>query len=163
MRKKSLQAVPCGIARAVDLLGDPWTVVIIREALFGITAFDDFVKVLTIPRNTLAARLDALVSAGLMRKSRDTQDGRRSVYELEPAGQELWVVLLALQQWGNKWCFDDEGAPSFMADHGSKRPVGELQVRSSDGDVLTLDQITMIAGPSATPELEARFRTLKKV
>ena len=160
MKRKSFGKAACGIARSMDILGDAWTFLIIREALLGVAAFDELVERLKIPRNTLAARLDDLVANGLMSKTPDPADRRRTVYELEPQGCELWIVLLALQQWGNKWLFADEGAPSFMADRETRKPLGALKACSRSGRAIDLEDVTMVPGPSATPALKARFAQL---
>ena len=161
MRRKNFQDVPCGIARAMGALGDAWSFVIVREAMFGVTAFDEFVERLKIPRNTLTSRLETLVELGVMSRSPDETDGRRSVYRLEEAGRDLWVVLLALQQWGNKWFFEDVGAPSFMADRRTKKAVADLKVRNEKGRELNLNDITIIPGPSAPPALRKRVKQIQ--
>ena len=160
MRRKSFEDAACGIARSLDILGEAWTFLIIREALFGVCAFDAFVERLGIPRNTLAAKLETLTAHGLMSKTPDPADRRRAIYKLEAPGRELWVVLLALQQWGNKWLFEEEGAPSFMADRKTRKPVRALKAYARSGSPLTLEDVTMIPGPSATSALKALFKSL---
>ncbi len=160
MRRKSFEGVPCGIARALDVVGDAWTLLIVREAMFGTRTFDGFRKTLAIPRNTLTARLRDLVDRGILRVRVDADDRRRRIYELDRAGRELWVVLLALQQWGNRWMFGETGPPSYMADRETRRSVAPLVPRDRSGAKLRLQDVTMIPGPAATPELKARFRRL---
>ena len=160
MRRKSFEDAPCGIAQTLETFGDAWSFLIMREALLGVTSFDGFVEALAIPRNTLTARLETFVAHGVMSKKTEEADRRRSVYLLEEAGRDLWVVMLALQQWGNKWRFADKGAPSFMAERKSKRPVDALKVTTGRGRALALEDITMIPGPSATPALKKRFERL---
>ncbi|MEO1014316.1 MAG: helix-turn-helix domain-containing protein [Pseudomonadota bacterium] len=160
MRRKSFDDQACGIARALEAIGDGWGFLILREAMFGVDAFDGFVERLGIPRNTLAAKLEGLVAHGIMVKEPDPEDGRRSRYALTQAGEELWVVLLALQQWGNKWRFGKKGAPSFMADRATRRAVSTLVVQDKDGTPLDLDEVTMIPGPSAPAALKRIFDAL---
>ena len=160
MRRKSFKTANCGIARALEAIGDGWTVLILREAMLGINAFDDFVSALNIPRNTLSTKLDALIEHGIMSKQIDESDRRRSIYLLEEPGQDLWIVLLALQQWGNKWKFSDKGAPSYVADRRKHHPVKPLTAHASTGRELTYQDVTMIAGPSATNALIKRFNNL---
>ena len=160
MRRKNFDHVPCGIARSMGALGDAWTFVIIREAMFGVTAFDEFVERLEIPRNTLTSRLEDLVALKAMSRAPSEIDRRRTIYKLEEAGRDLWLVLLALQQWGNKWLFEETGAPSFMADRRTKKPVAVLKAVDSKGRVLSLADVTMIPGPSATDALRKRFEEI---
>ena len=160
MRRKNFDHVPCGIARSMGALGDAWTFVIIREAMFGVTAFDEFVERLEIPRNTLASRLEELVALQVMSRVPSEIDRRRTIYRLEEAGRDLWLVLLALQQWGNKWLFQKSGAPSFMADRRTKKPVAVLKAVDSAGRILSLEDVTMIPGPSATDALRKRFEEI---
>lgn len=157
MRRKNFDDVYCGIARAMGALGDAWTFVIVREAMFGVTAFDEFVSRLEIPRNTLASRLEMLVARGIMSRTADESDARRSVYQLEESGRDLWIVMLALQQWGNKWLFEKVGAPSFMADRRTDKPVATIKVYSENGDELNFTDMTMVPGPSAPASLKQRF------
>ncbi len=160
MRRKSFDDQACGIARSLEAIGDGWGFLILREAMFGVSAFDGFVERLGIPRNTLATKLDGLIAHGIMLKEPDQEDGRRSRYGLTPAGEELLVVLLALQQWGNKWRFGRKGPPSFMADRATRRPVSTLIVQDKDGTPLGLGDVTMIAGPSAPAALKRAFKKL---
>lgn len=157
MRRKNFNNQPCGIARAMGALGDAWTFVIVREAMFGVTAFDEFVERLEIPRNTLTSRLEALINIGVMSREHDERDRRRTIYKLTEAGLDLWLVLLALQQWGNKWMFSEIGAPSYMADRRTLKPLADLQALDSEGGVLRFNDVTMIPGPSATDALIERL------
>ena len=161
MRRKNFDEISCGIARAMGVLGDAWTFVIVREAMFGVTAFDEFVSRLEIPRNTLAARLEMLVARGIMSRTADESDARRSVYQLEESGRDLWIVMLALQQWGNKWLFEKDGAPSFMADRRTDKPVATIKVYSENGDELSIADMTMVPGPSAPASLQQRFEDMR--
>ena len=92
----------CSIARALDLVGDRWALLILREAHRGFTRFADFREVLGIAPNILANRLAALVEAGVLEKHEYRAEGERtrSSYHLTPAGVDLKIVLAALQQWG---------------------------------------------------------------
>jgi len=161
MRRKSFNDMACGIARSLEVLGDGWTFLIMREAMFGTQSFDAFCDNLGIARNTLTSKLNELVDAGLLSRADDPMDKRRKIYQLEECGRELWVVLLALQQWGNKWVCAENGAPSFMADRISGKPVASLKVFDKSGRNLEFEDIQMIPGPSATEQLKDKFAKLK--
>lgn len=93
----------CGMAIATDLLGDRWTMLIIREAFYGVSRFDDLRADLGIPRGVLSSRLRALVLAGILEK-RPYRDGTarvRQEYRLSPRGRDLGLTLIALMQWGD--------------------------------------------------------------
>lgn len=94
----------CGMALATELLGDRWTLLILREAFYGVSRFDDLRADLTIPRGILSTRLKALVGAGLLVKTpyRQGRDRVRYAYQLSPMGQDLALTLIALMQWGER-------------------------------------------------------------
>ena len=161
MRRKSFEDMECGIAQALERIGDLWAFLILRDALFGIQTFDGFYKSLGIPKNTLATRLNDMVESGLLSRSSDPNDGRRTVYRLEKAGEELWVVLVALSQWGNKWVYAAAGPPSYVADRAAQKPLAEVELRTRDGKKPTLNEITMILGPSGSASLGKRFEAIQ--
>jgi len=94
----------CAIARTVDVLRDPWTFLILREALLGVTRFADFRARLGIATDVLTERLNSLVAAGVLHREeyRDEGSRARTGYRLTPAGAELKTVIGALQQWGDE-------------------------------------------------------------
>jgi DNA-binding HxlR family transcriptional regulator len=94
----------CSIARTVNIVGDRWAFLILREAHVGATRFAEFRDVLGIAPNILTSRLATLVDAGILEKReyRDAGERARSSYHLTPAGQDLKIVLAALQQWGDE-------------------------------------------------------------
>lgn len=94
----------CPIARSLDVLGEKWTLMVVRDALAGATRFSQFQASLGVPRDVLAERLDTLVQAGvLIRRPYKPESGRtRDEYVLTPAGHELSLVLMALGDWANR-------------------------------------------------------------
>ncbi|MBI9075221.1 MAG: helix-turn-helix transcriptional regulator [Desulfatibacillum sp.] len=104
----------CSVGRTLEVLGDRWIFMIIREAFFGVRYYDQFQANLGIASNILSDRLKALVENGIMEKKRDTQDARRMVYRLSQKGMELFSVTLALMQWGDKWLSDEDGPPLIL-------------------------------------------------
>ena len=160
MRRKSFDQMECGIARALEVIGDPWSILIVRDALFGTDSFDAFQKSLDIPRNTLSDRLERLQDFGILTRRPCASDGRRFEYKLEPAGQELAVVLAALSQWGNRNVFGESFSPSFVADSITRQPIQEISLISADGRPLQLKDITMIPGPAASPRLRRVFERM---
>lgn len=111
MRRTSFANWPCSIARTMDLLGDWWTPLVLREAFYGVTRFDAFQQELGIARNTLADRLRRLVDEGLLDKRPYQSDPVRHDYVLTEKGRDFFGVLAAMNTWGNRWLSGDEGAP----------------------------------------------------
>jgi DNA-binding HxlR family transcriptional regulator len=110
MERKSFAAMGCSVAQCLDVVGDSWTMLIVRDAFFGITRFDEFQDRLGIPRNTLRDRLQKLVDAGVLVTVPYSEHPPRSDYRLTDAGRDLWPVLTAMRQWG-----DRHGSPAGPA------------------------------------------------
>jgi DNA-binding HxlR family transcriptional regulator len=140
MKRKPLGHMHCSIARTLDVVGDPWTLLIVRDALFGTTRFEDFQRSLDIPRATLSARLDTLVEHGVMERRPYQSSPERHDYVLTDKGRDLRRVMVSLLQWGDEWSSlpappvtlldADTGAeiePVYV-DAVSGRPLSELRV-----------------------------------
>ncbi|GAB2921944.1 helix-turn-helix domain-containing protein [Paraburkholderia jirisanensis] len=144
MRRKSLSNTSCPIGRALDEIGDWWTLLIVREAFHGARRFRDFEQRLAISKNILTIRLNLLLEARIF-EARPSAEGRtHKEYHLTHKGTRLWLVLVALRQWGEDHLFEDGETWGVLRDH-SGRPVQRLQVLSADGAAL------------AQPDTEVRF------
>jgi DNA-binding HxlR family transcriptional regulator len=106
----------CSIARSLQVLGERWTLLVVREAFFGTTKFADFRDALGVAPDILSARLKVLVDAGVLERRAYREPGRRErhSYHLTAAGQKLRVVLAALQQWGDEYCPSELGPSVFL-------------------------------------------------
>src|ERR1700754_3218714 len=93
----------CSISRALEIVGERWTLLIVRDAFYGVRRFGEFVAQLGIPRAGLAARLRALVEEGILDRVPGSGPGRRDEYELTVKGVELWPVLRELMAWGDEF------------------------------------------------------------
>jgi DNA-binding HxlR family transcriptional regulator len=91
----------CAIARALEVIGERWTLLIVRDALFGVRRFSDFHAHLDVPKAVLSERLSSLVEHGILERHPDPEHPRRHFYELTDAGRQLWPVLNALRVWGD--------------------------------------------------------------
>jgi DNA-binding HxlR family transcriptional regulator len=111
MRRKSFTTWPCSIARTVDLLGDAWTLLVLRELFYGETRFEGFVTTLGIARNTLTDRLTLLADSEVIERRAYQTDPVRHEYVLTDRGTDLFGVLAAINAWGDRWLAGDEGAP----------------------------------------------------
>jgi DNA-binding HxlR family transcriptional regulator len=115
----------CSIARSLGVLGERWTFLILREAFLGATRFAEFRDGLGVAPDVLSDRLATLVAYGVMEREPYQEPGARSrsAYRLTPAGQELQVVLAALQQWGDEHLPRPEGPSMLRRVKGTDRPV----------------------------------------
>lgn len=104
----------CSIARALEIVGERWTLLLVRDAFYGIRRYNDFLSHLGIPRAVLAARLNSLIEAGVMEKRRYQEAPPREEYVLTPRGERLWPVLRALTTWGHE--LSDNG-PVYLFSH----------------------------------------------
>ncbi|RLK59760.1 winged helix-turn-helix transcriptional regulator [Actinokineospora cianjurensis] len=107
MRRTSFAQWPCSIARAMDLLGDQWTLLVLRETYLGVRRFDRIQAELGIARNTLTERLDRLVGAGLLHRERYQERPVRYEYVLTDMGRDFWPALAAIMHWGERWLVED--------------------------------------------------------
>ena len=104
----------CSVARTIDILGDRWIFLILREAFFGVRYYDQFLSNLGIATNMLSNRLKRLVENGIMEKNKDSTDSRRMTYRLTEKGRDLYPVTLAFMQWGDRWLADEKGPPLLL-------------------------------------------------
>lgn len=140
----------CSIARTMQVLGERWTVLIVRSAFQGDSRFSDFRDRLGVPTDVLTARLNTLVDAGIFerRSYREAGSRERSSYHLTPAGSELKKVLAALSEWGTEHRPSEFG-PSVLYVDRNDDPVS-VEFVSSTGRTLDHADVTMVPGPGAT-------------
>src|SRR5829696_9377464 len=103
MRRASFEDMSCSVARSLEVIGEWWTLLILRDAFFGVTRFEEFQSRLGIARNILTKRLDTLVDAGIFERRVYDEARDRSDYVLTEKGRALWPVLVTLRQWGDEW------------------------------------------------------------
>jgi DNA-binding HxlR family transcriptional regulator len=148
MRYEELSAVPCSIVRPLSLLGDRWTLVILRQAFAGIRRFEDFRSTLGISRSRLADRLDRLVDAGILRREPYKDNRTRHEYRLTEKGHDLYPVLMALRAWGDKHMAQD--APPVLYRHRGCGGNAEVRLECERcGSPLTARDVEPGAGPGA--------------
>ncbi|WP_280369700.1 winged helix-turn-helix transcriptional regulator [Nocardia wallacei] len=122
----------CPVARTVDLVGDRWCLLIVRDAMDGAAAFTDFQQRLGIARNILTDRLRRLVDHGVLATSVNP-GGKRHGYELTEAGRDLFTVVVALRQWGERHAFADDEPHSVLVDRDG-RPLATLRAENRAGE-----------------------------
>jgi DNA-binding HxlR family transcriptional regulator len=113
VRRSPVAAKHCNLARAFELIGDRWTLLILRSALYGVRRFDDLQADLDVPRSVLSSRLAGLVETGIMERREYREEGQRgrTEYGLTEMGEALGLPFLAMTAWGDKWL--DEGKGPF--------------------------------------------------
>jgi DNA-binding HxlR family transcriptional regulator len=99
----------CSLARALEVVGERWTLLIMRDAFYGVRRFNDFEAHLDAPRTVLSTRLRALVDAGLLERRPDPEHAGRHLYEITEVGRSLWPALYALRTWGEQHTAGDQG------------------------------------------------------
>lgn len=149
MRKRSFADINCPIAQTLELVGEWWTLLIIRNAFCGMCRFDDFQRHLDISSNILSARLQRLVASGILLRQPAPDDGRAVEYTLTDKGRALYPVLLALTQWGETWAPHPDGARLQLHERASGQPVAGLAAVTHDGRCLPLADIDLQPGPAA--------------
>jgi DNA-binding HxlR family transcriptional regulator len=157
MRRKTFAHMNCSIARALEQIGEWWTFLILREAFMGTRRFDKFQRHLGIARNILSARLKKLVARGILERRVAAEDARRVEYRLTEKGRELFPVMMALRQWGDRWVIGVERAPVIVVERESSQPIAELCVTSRDGRPLRPSDVRMIPGPGAAAATKERL------
>lgn len=141
----------CAIGAAVGILGERPTFLVLREAFNGVRRFDDMQRRTGIPRQVLSQRLARLVAEGLLRKVRYQESGQRSrdEYWLTDKGLDLYPVLVALMEWGDRYASGADGPPVLLRHRDCGEPV-RLQLTCAAGHVLeSAREVTPVPGPAA--------------
>lgn len=139
-KRKSLQNDDCPVARAVDLVGDRWSILIIRDAMDGICRFGDFQRNLGVARNILSDRLGALVGDGLLAVRPASDGSAYQEYVLTAKGESLFPAIVALRQWGERHLFGAGEAHSTLIEKASGKRVAPMQPHDHEGKVLKAAQ-----------------------
>ena len=156
MRRKSFGTMQCPIARGLERVGEWWSILILRDALHGLTRFDEFRKSLDIAPNRLARRRGALVEAGLLERRRYSERPPRDEYLLTERGRDFRPVLLALLAWGNKH-FAPEGVSALLVDAETGAAAEPVVVDRRSGRPLTESDFKLVPGPAAGERLRERL------
>jgi DNA-binding HxlR family transcriptional regulator len=149
MRKVSFAEMNCSIAQALEIVGEWWTLLILRDVFLGIRRFDDFVDRLGISRNVLTDRLDKLVAADVLER-RPYDEGRgRYDYVLTDKGRALWPVITTLREWGDEW-ITGEGNEPLQLEHRTCGNVTHTRlVCDCCGETLEARAVRAVPGPGA--------------
>jgi DNA-binding HxlR family transcriptional regulator len=157
MGRKRFDRMNCGIAQALEALGDWWTLLIVRDAFFGVRRFGDFQRSLGIAKNVLSLRLQHLVEHEIFERVDVGAEGERFEYRLTPKGDALLTVLTAMREWSDEWVFGRGNEPVIVRDRNTGRRIAKLRVTDSEGTPLTRRELVMEAGPGASAQTIRRF------
>ncbi|MFD3245919.1 winged helix-turn-helix transcriptional regulator [Rahnella aquatilis] len=144
MKRTRLENTPCPAGRALDLIGDWWTLLIVRDAMYGISRFSEFQRSLGAAKNILSSRLKALVAEGIMKIEPAADGSAYQDYVLTEKGRALQPVLVALGQWGSEYLFEEGEACTQLVDSENRQPLRKLEIHAQDGRVLESRDITPI-------------------
>jgi len=111
MRLKSFADMNCSIAKSIEVIGERWTMLVLREVFLGTRRFEDFRRRLGIARNILADRLDGLVDEGILERRLYQDRPERYEYRLTEKGRDFYHVIMAIKRWGDRWEAGQEGPP----------------------------------------------------
>ena len=148
MRRKSFEEMNCSVAQTLEVVGEWWTMLIIRDCFLGITRFEDFYDRLGISRNILTDRLEHLVDKGVLTRVPYQEHPVRCDYRLTDKGRDLWLVLTAMREWGDRWQAD-QGPPVVIEHRRCRHHATVVPTCSSCGEQLDARSVRALPGPGA--------------
>jgi DNA-binding HxlR family transcriptional regulator len=160
MQRTSFRSFKCPAARALDSVGDWWSIMILRDAFQGLTRFDEFQKSLGIAPNILTRRLKHLVDEGVFEKHRYSERPLRVEYRLTDKGRDFFPVLMALFSWGSRHVPEDDLA-FLLGDAASGKARRTLLVDAETGEELKPENTSLLPGPAADDEDRERIARMR--
>ena len=148
MRRTSLRDRNCSIAQCLEVTGDWWTLLILRDVFLGVRRFDGLQADLGISRNVLARRLDQLVDDGILDRRPYSDAPPRSEYVLTDKGRDLWPVLDAMRQWGDRWQAP-AGPPVEVVHVACGERTAAVPTCAHCGEALSAADVRAVPGPGA--------------
>jgi DNA-binding HxlR family transcriptional regulator len=164
MERTSFANMRCSLARGLELIGDWWSPLIIRDLFLGVVRFDELVEDLGISRNLLTRRLNALVDNGIVVTRAYQERPVRHDYRLTEAGRDLVPVILALTAWGDRWARPKEGSPILFVHTACGHQFRPLVTCAACGEEVRADAVTALPGPggAAMPGTRVVAKRLKE-
>ncbi|SFJ66004.1 helix-turn-helix domain-containing protein [Bradyrhizobium sp. Gha] len=148
VKRTSFEGDACPIARSLEAIGDWWSLLIIREALFGVRRFGEFQSKLGMAKNILSARLRSMVDHRILETAPASDGSAYSEYLLTPKGRGLFPILVALRQWSEEFDDHPEQITTILVDRAKGRPVRKLELRAEDGRLLSTDDTMLKPRPA---------------
>jgi DNA-binding HxlR family transcriptional regulator len=147
----------CSMARAMAVVGDRWSILILREAYYGVKRFDEFEYYVGIAPNILSVRLKKFVDAGIMTRVPLPEHSNRFEYVLTEKGRDFFPAYLALKKWGDDWLAEPAGPQVVFKERASGREVQYPELASTSGKPLRLEDVEVVPGSGAVPFNRRRF------
>jgi DNA-binding HxlR family transcriptional regulator len=146
VRRASFADMPCSVAQALEVVGERWTLLVVRDCLLGVTRFDQIQQRLGIARNVLSDRLELLVEAEVLERRPYQERPVRYEYVLTERGRDLWPVVQSLQAWGDRWAGWDAGPPVEQVHQPCGQPSTSVPTCSACRGVLHPEDLRPQAG-----------------
>jgi len=163
MTRNNIDTLNCSVADTLNLIGEWWTILILREAFFGSRRFEEFQQHLGIARNILTARLNKLCDNGILERVPVKQGAKRHEYRLTTMGRDLMPILIALTQWGDRWLHEADGAPVMFIERATGETIADIGVYSKRGKELKPRDLALVPGPGATEKNIERLQFMAQV
>src|SRR5580692_8788022 len=151
MQRTSFREMNCSVAQCLEVVGEWWSMLIVRDLFLGITRFDDFHQRLGISRNILNQRLEHLIERGVVDRVPYSEHPVRYDYRLTDKGKDLWPVLTAMRQWGDRWEAPD-GPPVELVHRACGQIAQVVGTCSVCGEALTGRDVRAVPGSGADPD-----------
>lgn len=160
MKPKSFAGMRCSVAGTLEIIGDRWTLLLLRDLGLGLSRYDEFRNSCGIPTTTLSKRLQSLETHGIVERSRYNERPPRDEYRLTAKGRDLWKVTTALREWGDRWDASGYGAPSIeVVDRETGHQLRLALVDPETGQVVPRDRIQLRPGPGADAHILGMLKT----
>jgi DNA-binding HxlR family transcriptional regulator len=156
VKYKTFDHMNCSLAQTLSIIGERWTLLILRDAFFGVKRFGQFERSLGIAKNILSARLIMLVDEGILER-RESSEGAHTEYVLTERGLDLQPVLLSMTHWGDRHRPNLKGTRLNFVERENGKPIRRMSVISDDGRALLPRDIRAIAGPALDEDDRARM------
>ncbi len=155
MSAESLSDVNCAVAQTLNLVGELWTLMVLRNIFNGMYTFDELQNHLGLSSSVLSARLAKLTDARILEKRQSIADRRSFEYRLTTRGRDLYPILIALNEWGEKWVPGRRGKRLILLEKSTGEPIAGVRVLSGAGRALKPTEVEAVPGPAADPKIRA--------
>lgn len=154
MRWDELEEEPCSMARTIGVIGDRWSLLILRECFLRTRRFEAFQAALGITRHLLAERLKKMVRLGVLRRVPYQESPKRHEYILTQKGLDLYPIMMAIVHWGDIHMVDERGRPLIHVHKNCGKQFDPVMVCSECGDPLVAKEVDVFPGPGARPKTD---------